>query len=712
MRNSSKLRIEFDSINLEVPFEALGNKEETKQWIWENCREAILAGMNLSNLQANGGDDNVTDLISVPWTQKSKQPELESRIELLETENARLRESERISRRAASSQLRYFACMSHEIRTPLSCIIGMSQMLVDMDLEPQQQELLKVILSSSDLLLAVVNDVLDWSKLETGSYKVLVRESNLQQVLDSTVRSIQMQAQTKQIRIATSYDSSVPEFLTTDSRRLQQILYNLLGNAIKFSKEGGEVRLAVKIVDNSPMNDLSQILAREEEAPKSSQTKTTNGLTLTDAMLANLWTKSSQDSLGESIRRMATMSSSSLSDFIDESMTEGSVSSCNASKCHETTSSESSQKRSIRFEVTDYGIGINEEDIRKIFLPFHQESSVTESTYGGTGLGLTIAYKLVEALGGCIAVESKVGRFTRFTVDLPFPDNRIVSCSLPNTRVLLINDEWSSAATLHTFTEYAIAFDVFPNMTAAAVELSMKRDTTDHYICLLNECLYEADCAAQLKECNIPLISFGPKYATQRNVDAHIMSLEQTLPSVLVKILRNSILQKADSVRSSKSSLLSHKEVQGCVYEKPQNLRVLIAEDNLINQKILSRMLFRLGIHNVDIVDNGEKAIEKESTNEYDLIFMDVLMPKVDGVQACEAIQRRRRRQRQGKPYIVFVTAYISTEFKETCRVAGGDEVLTKPFHIEEISAALARAAASRDNGNASTVSLQLAVSS
>ena len=702
---TNKHRIEFDPIELDVPSETFRNEEDTKRWIWENCGDSIVAGMNWSDLQASSGENQAKAAFqSIPWTQDSKQVELESRIKHLQAENSRLRENELVSRKAASAQLRYFACMSHEIRTPLSCIIGLSKMLLDMDLEPQQEEYMKMIVSSSDLLLAVVNDVLDWSKLETGSYNVLMRESNLQEVLDSTVRSIQMQAHAKQVRLATFYDASLPETFTTDSRRLQQILYNLLGNAIKFNKKEGVVKLSVMIVDNPSTEGLLETLLEEEHETKSPEVKNSKGLTLTGTIFSNLWARSSQ----ESLRLMGALSSSSLSDIIDESMAESSVSSGTACR-YQNTMSSFSQNPSIRFEITDYGIGIKEEDIDRIFLPFHQESPETESTFGGTGLGLTITYKLVQALGGSIKVESKVGEFTRFIVDLPFADNRVVdvrSAALPNTKVLLISepdhDDASYAAALHTFTEYGIAFDVLPNLTSAVDDLCTKRAeaTADQFICLFQEDLFQVDCIEQLKERHIPLISFGPKHTVQ-TVDAHIMSIEQTLPCVLVKTLRNSMLQNAESRISSKSSSsLSLKS--GISTNATRNLRVLIAEDNAINQKILSQMLVRLGLRDVDIVDNGEKAIEIESANEYDLIFMDALMPKVDGVQACKAIQGRKRHGHP-TPYIVFVTAYISTEFNENCQMAGGDEVLTKPYHVEEICASMARAAATRNRPSISS---------
>jgi signal transduction histidine kinase/ActR/RegA family two-component response regulator len=701
---TTRFRIDLAPIDLEVPCEAWANEEQIKHWIWENCRDTLLAGMKVSVFQTSASADNVEAASRVATNkQKPKQTELESRIQHLEAENSRLREHETLSHKAASSQLRYFACMSHEIRTPLSCIIGLSRMMVDMELEPQQAEYMKMILSSSDLLLAVVNDVLDWTKLETGSYNVLIQESNLQQALDSTVRSIQMQAQAKHVRIATCYDSCVPEHFTTDSRRLQQILYNLLGNAVKFSEKGGVVHLEVKIVDHCPTDGLLQTLVETEEEyeTKTSEVDCNEKSTLTEAMLTNLWAKTSHDSLP----LLGALSNSSLSDVIDESMAGSSLSSSTVFRFQNTTASicpHVSHRSLIRFEVTDYGIGIKEEDIDRIFLPFHQESSETESTYGGSGLGLTITYKLVQALGGKIRVESKPGEFTRFTVDLPFVDQRVdlTTDGLPNTRVLFIaNDpeDVSFAAALDTFTDYGIAFDVFPNLSAAVKELCAEPSTAAHSVCLFHEELYEADSVKQLQQRHIPLLSFGPKEAIPAT-DAHILSIEQTLPCVLIKFLRNSILMKQSDARmsSESSSLSSLTESPQSDASSPKNLRILIAEDNVINQKILSRMLSRLGYAAVDIVDNGEKAIEQESMNEYDLIFMDVLMPKVDGLQACQAIQQRSRRR--DAPYIVFVTAYISTDFKETCSVAGGDEVLTKPFRVEDIAAALARAEATRDS--------------
>jgi signal transduction histidine kinase len=171
----------------------------------------------------------------------------------LQLANIHLEDANQKVVKASKAQLQHFACMSHEIRTPLNCIIGLSSLLQETELNPYQNDSLRMIMTSGDLLLTVVNDVLDYSKLESGHVDIDIKKSDIQEALDAVVHSVAQKAKSKQLTLQTYYGTNVPQYAQTDSRRLQQILYNLLGNATKFSKDGGVVELHVSLIDRMTM---------------------------------------------------------------------------------------------------------------------------------------------------------------------------------------------------------------------------------------------------------------------------------------------------------------------------------------------------------------------------------------------------------------------------------------------------------------------------
>jgi signal transduction histidine kinase/CheY-like chemotaxis protein len=547
----------------------------------------------------------------------------------LEDTNMRLEEANRRVTRASAAQLEHFACMSHEIRTPLNCIIGLSSLLLDTELAPMQEESMRMIVTSGDLLLTVVNDVLDYSKLESGNVEINVVRSNLQDTLNVVIQSMETKAKPKRLSLRTVYDPAIGEFVHIDYRRLQQILFNLLGNAVKFSFEGGTIDLTVSLVTRPTVAALAN-----------------DGKALTSLDVTK---RPSIDS-------------------------------------KEVTS------RLLRFVVKDCGNGIEKKDFETIFQPFRQASAETERVYGGTGLGLAVTSKLIKSLGGSVSVDSELGKWSAFTVDLPFRDTPVdiqqLARRLKDTRILFVEDDETNVNEMsRVFRQCSVDFLNFKSMMeiVSAVTREGFLSGNQFFVCLAHERLCDL-AAFQILADNAPaiLLTHGPKYAIKES-KGHYRSLTNVLPSVLVE----SLAMFVEAQAQVPGPATRRPTVKFTTDSAPGNLKILIAEDNKINQKVLLRILKRLHFEDVDIVDNGQLACDAELEKEYDVILMDIQMPVMDGIEACKVITRRT--SNHAKPKIVFVTAHVSDAFEAECRAAGGADFLPKPFNIGDIENCLRR---------------------
>ena len=426
------------------------------------------------------------------------------------------------------------------------------------ELNPLTRDNMRMIISSGDLLFTVVDDVLDYSKLETGNVDVDFKLSNLQQSLSSVVHSVEMRGLTTDVSIKARYDALIPEFIHTDTRRIQQILYNLLGNAVKFSKQGGVVEFNISI-------------SRPGFAP-------------------GQYSPPRTDDEGEQVA------------VVDSAQV-------------------------LRFVVTDHGKGISKEDYPKIFQPFVQtgDSDGNESIYGGTGLGLPITVKLIHAFGGSIAVESEKGQWTRFTVDFPFLDEVVdvsaIASDLTDVRVLLVAEDTD---TRQQVSQNLSLYGVRCNTFAAMTELKLKLENNEYLspqrasILLVQEELFDEPVFVDLSlKTACALITFGAKFLVEK-ANGHHRSLTKMLPSSLVSSMLACLKQLK---KSKKSSLLRESSKSISSYS---GLRFLIAEDNLVNQKVLCGILKRLGVENVVVVNNGRRAVDREAEEQFDVVLMDM----------------------------------------------------------------------------------------
>lgn len=538
----------------------------------------------------------------------------------------------------------------------------------DKSLTPMQRESMQMIVSSGDLLLTVVNDVLDYSKLETGNVDINPRLNNLQETLNALIHSIEMKDVQQRVSVRTFLDPKLPEFVTLDSQRLQQILFNLLGNALRFSnmKKGGIIEFGVELDNGSLGSERGGYVYTQREREKQTLLMSREpaiGLTSGYGHLDDA------DSMHTEHSSKTEPEEYSIPD--EEGVDDG-----------------LSGKPVLRFRVKDYGKGIEQKDFARIFQPFQQASAETEQVYGGTGLGLAITGKLVHAMGGVIAVDSVIGEWTEFTVELPFQDSpfdvQAATAELSSTTVFIVEDNREHSDQLvNTLDHCGIAHKEFRLMSDAELFFTDRFTPIPSelsHIFLVNEDLHNEDSfelASNIATCG--LITFGPKYSV-RGRSHHFISPNKVLPSVLLKSFED-LLRSVRRPHSRTPSLCSSAQ---SIHRYA--LRILIAEDNSINQRVLHRMLSRIGVTDVTIVDNGQKAVDACLENDFHLIFMDCQMPVMDGLQACREIMARP--EIETKPKIVFATAHVAKSFEEACLAAGGADFhgfLPKPFTLQDI---------------------------
>ncbi|MGK3747395.1 MAG: signal transduction histidine kinase/CheY-like chemotaxis protein, partial [Bacillariaceae sp.] len=598
---------------------------------------------------------HTNDLVLKTLTDRMES-EIDDRTTELETANRKLEEANEEISRHASKQLEHFACMSHEIRTPLNCIVGLSSLLLgNDDMNEELTDTVNMVYNSADLVQGVVNDVLDYAKIESGHFELDIKPSDLQSTLNGVVHSISNKLQDKNVEVRTSYDGLLQKMMTTDSRRLQQILYNILGNAAKFSRAGTTIDLKVRVVKSK---------------------KNTATTTTTD----------------------------------------------DAAAC----------TNKIQFAIKDYGKGIDENDFEKIFQPFSQASKETQTVYGGTGLGLSITKNLVAKLGGTISIKSEIEEFTEFVVELPYHeelfDTTIYKEKALETAIVILDPtppkEMKPTST--TACDECIPFapavvkgydlNVLRCSSWGELEskLGLRANIRENYIFLAQEDIEHQAGIANVEKLvgrdRCSWFTFGSdSVGRSSHQQRHFKTLTGMFPSLLLdKIFeivdfdrQNNGIKKSDGVSENNTTTLpedipsAQPTVVGPLLSPglsprrkfatkypPRSLKVLIADDNAINQKVLGRILKRLGVTDITIVDNGKKAVDTSATTKFDCIFMDMEMPVMGGLEACRIIVGR---DGNDNSKVVFVTAHDIADIREKGDAAGAFDYISKPLKMQDI---------------------------